>query len=185
MTVADANGYTGMNVVSGDAYIVGDIVDMRYDPVTWVLEGLKVRCTKTTSNLIGAGTGKSMILLGPAELIVNDVVLLPENLEDAKPYIRADTDALSSVAYLYGRKVVSSDGMILGTMESVMVDLDSWTIHSFKLKVDKAACQVLGIKKGIFAKTVTGLVTANVSTVTENVNLNITAEQVRGLVAPE
>ena len=41
------------------------------------------------------------------------------------------------------------------------------------------------MRKGIFAKVVTGISTVNVETVTENVNLNVTAEQVRGLIAPE
>ena len=59
MSLTEAGSLTGMNVVSGDAYIVGDIMDMRYDPVSWTLEGLKVRCTKGASNVIGAGTASS------------------------------------------------------------------------------------------------------------------------------
>lgn len=185
MSLTEAGSLTGMNVVSGDAYIVGDVMDMRYDPVSWRLEGLKVRCTKGASNVIGAGNGRSMVLLGPADLIINDVVLLPDSLEDARDYIRADTDALSSVGYLEGRRVVSSDGMLLGTVDAVLLDLATWNVHSFRMKVDKAACTVLGMRKGIFAKVVTGISTVNVETVTENVNLNVTAEQVRGLIAPE
>ena len=185
MSLTEAGSLTGMNVVSGDAYIVGDVMDMRYDPVSWTLEGLKVRCTKGASNVIGAGNGRSMVLLGPADLIINDVVLLPDSLEDARDYIRADTDALSSVGYLEGRRVVSSDGMLLGTVDAVLLDLATWNVHSFRMKVDKTACTVLGMRKGIFAKVVTGISTVNVETVTENVNLNVTAAQVRGLIAPE
>ena len=170
-------------VISQDAYEVGEVQDIRYDPATWNIEGLKLRCSKTVSSMISAGTSKSMIMLGPVQFSMNDVIVLPDDIEGANSYIRADSDNFSAVSYLMGRKVISADGATIGAVESVLIDLDDWSLNSLRVKLDKTAYERLGIKKGlIFGKTVSGLLVNLIEAVTENIMLNVTADELKDIV---
>ena len=183
MTVVDAATVKDKMVISQDAYKIGDVQDIRYDPTTWDIEGLKVRCSKTVSTMISAGTSKSMILLGPVQFSMNDVIVLPDDVEGSNGYIRADSDSFSAVSYLSGRKEITTDGVTVGVVDAVMVDLDGWSLNSLKVKLDKTAYDRLGIKKGLlFAKTVSGLMVSLIETVTENIMLNVTADELKDIV---
>ena len=71
----------------------------------------------------------------------------------------------------------------MGVVDAVMVDLDGWSLNSLKVKLDKTAYDRLGIKKGLlFAKTVSGLMVSLIETVTENIMLNVTADELKDIV---
>ena len=184
MTVIAFEDLRDMRIISQDAYDIGEVLDVRYDNMTWEVEGIKVRCTKDVSNIIGAGSSKSMILVRPPMFQMHDVILIPDTVEGARAYIRADTDALGQVSSIIGRKVYSCDHLPVGTIESVNVDVSEWTIHSFIIKLDKSAHDLLGIKKGLgfMTKSVSGIVAGHVAAVSENVSLNLTIDQVRDVV---
>ncbi len=184
MTVITLEELKKMTLISQDAYSVGDVQDVRYDASTWDVEGLKVRCTKDVSNLIGAGSSKSMILVKPPAFEMHDVILMPDTVEGARSYIRADSDALPSVGNLIGKKVYSHDQQIVGTVDSVNVDLGSWQVHSFVIKLDKTAHELLGVKKGFgfLSKSVSGITVGHVATVSEMISLNLTMDQVKEIV---
>lgn len=183
MTLVDSAVITNKEVISQDAFKVGDVQDIRYNPTTWDIEGLKVRCSKTVSSMISAGTSKAMIMLGPVQFSMNDVIVIPDDVEGANSYIRADSDSFAAVSYLLGRKVITADGVTVGAVESVLTDMDSWTLNSLRVKLDKTAYERLGIKKGlIFSKTVSGIMVNLIETVTENIILNATVDELKDIV---
>ena len=173
-----------LNVISQDAYDVGEVMDLRYDASSWVVEGLRVKCTKDVSNIIGAGSSKSMILIRPPVFQKHDVILLPDTVEESRVYIRADSDALELVSNLVGKKVYACDQLVVGTIEEVNIDISNWMVHSFVIKLDKAAHDLLGIKKGFgfMTKAVTGINVGHVATIAENLSLSLTIDQVRDVV---
>lgn len=172
-------------VVSQDAYNVGEVLDVRYDVADWSAEGLKIKCSKDVSNIIGAGSSKSMILIRPPSFRMHDVILIPDTVEGARPYIRADTEALGSVSALIGKKIYTCDQQIVGSIDSVDIDTLSWKVHSFSVKLDKSAHDLLGIKKGLgfMSKSVTGITVNHVSTVAEIISLTLNMDQVRDVVS--
>ena len=184
MTVLTLENLKKMEVISQDAYNIGEVLDVRYDASNWAAEGLKVKCTKDVSNIIGAGSSKSMIIVKPPMFQIHDVILIPDTVEDARPYIHADSDALEVVSNLEGKKVYTCDQQIVGTIEVVNIDTAAWAIHSFVVRLDKSAHDLLGIKKGLgfMTKSVSGLTVGHVSTVSENVSLTLTIDQVRDVV---
>ena len=75
-----------IDVISQDAYRMGRIEGVRYDPHDYNILGLIVKCEKEVSAMLNAGTSKSRILLRPDNFEVHDVLLIGETVEDAKGY---------------------------------------------------------------------------------------------------
>lgn len=184
MTVLTLEELKDLKVISQDAYDVGSIIDVRYDLANWSAEGLRVRCTKDVSNIIGAGSSKSMILVKPPTFQIHDVVLLPDTVEDARSYIRADSEALEVVSNIVGKKVYTCDQQVVGVVDVVNIDVSDWMVHSFIIKLDKTAHDLLGIKKGLgfLTKSVSGITVGHIATVAENISLSLVMDQVRDIV---
>ena len=62
-------------------------------------------------------------------------------------------------------QVVTADNEILGTVKTIQLDVESWYLHTFSVKLDKEAHGKLGIKKLLFAKELTGLLAENIANV--------------------
>lgn len=172
----------GKEVISSDAYILGNVLDVRYDPVSWDIMGLKVKSNKDISRIISAGSSKSMIMVGPGDYAVNDVILFRDTLEDSKDRISADNDNISSISFLSGKKIVTSDGLFVGTVSEVFLEMEHWTVQSVKVKLDKGAFEPLGVKKGLFSKTASGILVTHISAVTDNVSLYLTTNDLAEVI---
>jgi hypothetical protein len=57
-------------------------------------------------------------------------------------------------------------------------------VHSFIIKLDKTAHDLLGIKKGLgfLTKSVSGITVGHIATVAENISLSLVMDQVRDIV---
>lgn len=172
----------GKEVISSDAYILGNVLDVRYDPVSWDIMGLKVKSNKDISRIISAGSSKSMIMVGPGDYAVNDVILFRDTLEDSKDRISADNDNISSISFLSGKKIVTSDGLFVGTVSEVLLEMEHWTVQSVKVRLDKGAFEPLGVKKGLFSKTASGILVTHISAVTDNVSLYLTTNDLAEVI---
>ena len=184
MTVTTLEELLRLRIISQDAYEVGEVLDLRFNLSTWAVEGFRVRCTKDVSNIIGAGSSKSMILVKPPCFQKHDVILIPDTVEESRAYIRADSEALELVSTIDGKRVYTADQQVLGVVEVTNIDVGDWTIHSFIIRLDKTAHELLGIKKGLgfMTKSVSGINVGNVATIAENMSLNLTIDQVRDVV---
>ena len=171
-----------IDVISQDAYLVGRIEGVRYDPHDNTITGLVVKCEKDVSALIGAGSAKSRILLKPDSFELRDVLLLNTTVEEEKPNVKPDNDADSLVENLLSKQVYTSDGKLLGSIKAVHLDLGGWYVHSFTIKLDKEAHPALGLKKLLFAKEISGIMVDHVSTISDNVNLTLSMEEVKGVM---
>jgi sporulation protein YlmC with PRC-barrel domain len=172
----------GKEVISSDAYLLGNVQDVRYDPVSWDVLGLKVKSNKDVSKIISAGSARSMILVRPGDYAINDVILFRDTLEDSKDRISADNDNVSSLSFIIGKKIVSSDGLLVGIVSDVLLEMEQWSVQSVKVKLDKGAYEPLGLKKGIFSKTASGILVTHISAVTDNMSLYLTAKDLAELL---
>ncbi|NLL94933.1 MAG: hypothetical protein GX224_04175 [Thermoplasmatales archaeon] len=185
MTLMDAGSFAKMEVITMDAHVLGEVQDLRYDPISWEIKGFKVKSSKSAASVLSAGSGRSMMFLETGDYAVNDVVLVDSDLEGLRGSVSADSDASPTLSYLKGKKVVSSDGIVLGTLDEVVVDAERWVVPTFKMKLDKAAYEHLGVKRGLFAKTVSGIPASDIASVSETVSLYPTAAELRSSIVIE
>jgi len=172
MALTEYESLRGLEVITQDARILGMIMDVRFEDLTWNIQGFKVKSDSKVSKIINV-SGKSMILLQPGKYIFGDVVLMSDTIESAKTKVTADNENFRTISTLIGKRVLSQENVAIGTVESVQVDLESWTVVSMKIKLDKAAYEPLEVKKGLFAKRVSGLLMTHIADIGEDIKLNL------------
>ncbi|MDR0791230.1 MAG: hypothetical protein LBE47_01685 [Methanomassiliicoccaceae archaeon] len=141
-----------LQMISSDAYIVGDIMDVRYDPLEWNVVGLKVKSSKRPSGKLAVGSGKAVFLVRPNGFVLNDVMLLNQAVGDLKDLIVPDNNNISSLSTMVSAKVVTRDNILVGVVTTVMIDPDSWKVLSIVVRLDKTAIDAMKMKKGLFEK---------------------------------
>ena len=141
----------GMNMISSDAYEIGEINDICYDPFEWNVVGLRVKI-KRSSEKLSAGFGKTTVLVLPDKFIMNDVMLLSRPIDGVKGSVVPDNKNISSLLPLVSAKVVTRDNALIGNVVTVMIDPDSWKVPSIVVRLDKGAIEAMGMKKGLFSK---------------------------------
>ncbi|MCL1983968.1 MAG: hypothetical protein FWG58_01055 [Methanomassiliicoccaceae archaeon] len=143
--------FKDIQVISSDAYEVGEVVDIRYDPFEWNVAGLRIR-SKRSSNKLAAGFGKANVMILPEKFVMNDVMLLSQTIERLKDSLVPDNDNIASLSPLINAKVVTKDNMLVGSVVTIMIDTDNWKVMSMVIRLDKQAIEAMGLKKGFFAK---------------------------------
>jgi len=143
--------FKDIQMISSDAYDVGEVTDIRYDPFEWNVVGLKIK-TKRSSAKLAAGTSKTTLLILPEKFVMNDVILLSQPIEGLKDSVVPDNSNISSLSSLVSMKVVTKDNALVGTVTTVMIDPDNWKVLSIVVRLDKAAIEAMNMKKGFFSK---------------------------------
>ena len=161
-----------MQIISSDAYNVGEVVDIRYDPANWNVVGIRAKTEKSAAKMIAAGSGKSLIQIKPRDYVINDVMLMREHLSDLRNIVEQDTDNFPTLSFMEDKKVSSSEGLTLGVIQNVNIDISLWNVPSISVRLDKAAYDMLGLKKGLLAKTVIVIHTEYIQTASDVVTLN-------------
>ena len=182
MALVDYDSVKGLDVITQDALILGEIVDIRFEDLTWNIQGFKVKSESKVSKMISVGSGKSMILVQPGKYVFGDVVLLPDTIDGARANITVDNNNFKTVSALVGMKVLTYENVLIGTVDSVQVDLESWTVVSMKVKVDKNAYAPLEIKKGLLSKKVSGLLMTDIAEISDVIKLNLALSAVKGQI---
>ena len=182
MATVDFDNVKGLDVVGQDACILGEILDIRFEDLTWNIQGFKVKSEKSVSKKINVGSGKSMLLLQPGRYVFGDVVLMPDTIEESRTRISADTNDYKSVQSTIGMKVMSEENVLIGTVDSIDVDLESWTVVSFKVKLDKGAYAPLEIKKGLLGKRVSGLLMTDIADISDVIKLSLQLSAIKSQV---
>ncbi len=182
MALVDYDSVKGLEVITQDAYILGEVLDVRFEDLTWNIQGFKIKSESKISKMISVGSGKSMILLQPGKYAIQDVVVVPDNINEVRTRITTDNNNYKSLSDTIGMKVMSSENVLIGTVDSVQVDLDNWTVVSFKVKLDKGAYAPLEIKKGLLGKKVSGLLMSDISEMGDDIKLNLNLFGIKGQV---
>ena len=172
----------GAVMITSDAYEIGEITDVRYDPFEWRVVGLRVKPTKKASVKLAAGFGKSAILILPRTFVLNDVLLLSQPIERLKDLTVPDNNNISSLSTLVNKKVVSRDSQQVGITTTVMVDPDAWKVSSIVVQLDKAATEAMGMKKGLFSKISVGISAEMILPCADMIHLNAPIAELTGRV---
>ena len=182
MAMYEYEDLKNLDVITQDAYILGEILDVRYEDLTWNIQGLKVKSQSKVSRMINVGSGKSMLLLQPGKYAINDVLVLPDAIDGVRNRLTADNNNYKSLADTLGMKVMSSENVLVGTVDSIQMDLDNWSLVSMKVKLDKGAYAPLDIKKGLLGKKVSGLLMTDIAEISDVIRLSLNITEVKSQV---
>ena len=180
------NALRGLEMVTADAFKIGIISDLRYDPSRWKVSSIKIKTEKgLTKRIPSLGSGRSMIQMCTRDFIINDIILMKEEIDDIETFIEPDSDNAPILSVLDGMKVVSKDGIELGTVYDVNVDTDMWAVPTISVKLDKLGFEPLGLKKGLLSKTVISIRTEYIETAASLIMLNQTAVELKDDIVVE
>ena len=182
MAMLEFDDLKNLDVITQDAYILGEILDVRFEDLTWNIQGLKVKTQSKVSKMISVGSGKSMVLLQPGKYAINDVLVLPDSIDSVRNRLTADNNNYKSLADTLGMKVMSSESVLVGTVDSIQMDIDNWKMVSMKVKLDKGAYAPLDIKKGLLGKKVSGLLMTDISEISDTIKLSLSITEVKSQV---
>ncbi|HKM13509.1 MAG TPA: hypothetical protein VJY42_01085 [Candidatus Methanomethylophilaceae archaeon] len=181
MTMIMYNSLKDKQIISSDAYEIGNVIDVNYVPDSWIIRSLAVRGAKGLGDVLGSSVFKKpQFSLNTGSYEINDVVIIPEIRDQLQKALVDDTHDIERAGNLIGKKVVSIDLVPLGTIADIGIDLDVWRINSFKVKIDKSVANALDVKLGLLNKTASGLLTSHITSVTDVVNLSRKVEDMRG-----
>ena len=150
MHMATLSSLVGRQMISSDAYDVGEIIDVRYDPFEWSVAGLRIRTKR--SDKLAAGFGKANMMILPDKFVMNDVMLLDRPVDKLKETASPDNGNIPLLSSLVSAKAVSKDNVTIGVVTEVMIDTDIWKVTSIAVRLDKTAIEAMGMKKGLFSK---------------------------------
>ncbi len=163
----------GKKVITDDAYILGDIMDYSCETVGWNIIGLRIKTNSSVAPMLNIGSGKSLILLQPGDFRMNDVVLLDDTVDSVRSKITPDEPNRITVKGIIGMKVYASDGLLVGTVESLDIDHVKWEVISMNIKLDKGAHQALEVKKMLFGKKISGIMMSQIDGIKDSVILSL------------
>jgi len=92
---------------------------------------------------------------------------------------------MSGLEDIMGKEVISSDAIIIGTVESVAVDTDNWKVPAIRISVRKGNEAALGIKKKFIGVQKIFVATPQVSSVSDTVTLAVKMDQVKEVVVDD
>lgn len=166
-------------VITSDAFVIGEVDGIRYDPQKWQAGFLLVNIKKSFESHLctGRSTFSSSKIMVPMNLIqtINDVIILAYALKDLKELVKPDNLNIPNLGHLMGKKVVTSDNQILGVVSDINLDVqDIWPILSVSVRPDKNIIEVLGLKKPFFSKMPAIILEiTTVVSIMEMLNLNV------------
>jgi len=166
-----------VQIISSDAFEVGKLNDVRYDPFDWNVIGLKV-ISKRSSIKLAAGLGRSVVLILPEKFILNDVMLLNQPMERLRDSAVPDNSNISSLLSMVHAKVVTRDNISVGTVQDVMIDTLDWKVTSIIVRLEREAMDAMGLKKWLLSKINVEIGTRLILSTTDMIHLN---EQMEGV----
>ena len=92
---------------------------------------------------------------------------------------------MSGLEDIMGKEVISSDAIIIGTVEGVAVDTDNWKVPAIRISVRKGNEAALGMKKKVIGVQRIYVATPQVSSVSDTVTLAVKMDQVREVVVDD
>lgn len=92
---------------------------------------------------------------------------------------------MSGMEDIVGKEVITSDAIIIGTVEGLAVDTENWKVPAIRVSVRKGNEAPLGLKKRIIGVHKVYVATPQVSSVSDTVTLAVKLEQVKEVLMDE
>jgi sporulation protein YlmC with PRC-barrel domain len=171
----------GKEVISADANIIGTVEGLAVDTDNWKVPAVRISVRKGNEavlNLKKKAIGVRRVHVAtPQVSSVSDTVTLAVKMDQVKEVLLEDKKVPSSAGDLLNKRVVGQDGKQIGYLDNVYFDpAHGWEITKLGIKLEKAARQALGLKKGIAPSSQITILTKDVKTVGDMVMLSLNME---------
>ena len=174
----------GKKIVGLEGDILGEMNDLHADFKTWKATAFTVILTNEAAAELNIRKPllRRIIIGLPIELIkvVGDVITLTaplRNLRDiAEREIEVNTDKIE------GKRVESANGTIVGNVEALDVNLNSWSVTGLQVGLTDEAATELGFKRPILSKVVVVIPVEAVGEVENFVTLDKSIGDLKSLV---
>ena len=85
------------------------------------------------------------------------------------------------ISRLFWKKAYTSDGVLLGEVESAELDMNTWQIRNFYIGLTDEATRFFGFKRPLLGKVVVCLPVSTIESYQDKAILNQTMEELRSL----
>jgi sporulation protein YlmC with PRC-barrel domain len=85
------------------------------------------------------------------------------------------------ISRLFWRRVITSDGFVLGELESGDLDTNTWQMKSFFVSLTDEATEILGFERPFLGKVTVCLPVSTVHAIKDTVILNKTMQELKEL----
>jgi sporulation protein YlmC with PRC-barrel domain len=85
------------------------------------------------------------------------------------------------ISRLFWKKAYTSEGFLLGEVESAELDMSSWQIKNFYVGLTDEATRILGFKRPFLGKVVVCLPVSAIKSYQDTAILNLTKEELSNL----
>jgi sporulation protein YlmC with PRC-barrel domain len=85
------------------------------------------------------------------------------------------------ISRLFWKKAFTSDGVLLGEVESAELDLNTWQVKSFYVGLTDEATKALGFRRPFLGKIVVCLPVSVIKSIKDTAILNQTLDELRNL----
>jgi sporulation protein YlmC with PRC-barrel domain len=187
MGMIELEDIIGKQLVSGNAKMVGKVVDIAIDVVAWRIPAISVSINKGNEVYLNkkkkfVGTQTAMVKTESIRS-VTDMIALNENLEDLGKSVIEDFKSPVTMQELIGKKVLCKQGKEIGFVHGFKADFENnWNVPFIDVEVEKATIEELKIKKKLGVKPMIKLRTVDIRSLADVVLLDIDLEEVRSFL---
>ncbi|MDG6221456.1 MAG: PRC-barrel domain-containing protein [Candidatus Thermoplasmatota archaeon] len=177
----------GKEIITADGYCIGIVQDAQLCE-DWKICSLAMNVDRDVGQSMGYHKPflSSLVLDLPTERInaVSDKVILDKPKDFIGTFI-ADNDKKTNVSNLRGKQIVGKEGTVIGTVEDIIFDTDSWTLPSLAMKLDKKTVEDLSLKKSLFSLPTIGLTMSHVNDIGDVIMLDVSSKNLSSILDHE
>lgn len=143
-----------MEVLSSDGTVVGTVEDVTIDD-QWNIKGLTLRLDKNVARSMGKPVPAfSALKLDVGLDIIKSIgekVVLNQPLAELGAHVKAQEGVRRASSFM-GMKVISTEGKILGKINDISMEMQSWKMPSLAITVPRDVLDELKTKKPVLGK---------------------------------
>jgi sporulation protein YlmC with PRC-barrel domain len=174
----------GKEVIGTEGYLLGEMSDLHVDFDTWQATAFYVILSdEAVAELdLKKPFFRKLTVCLPTELIkvVGDVITLTAPVRNLKDI--AEKELCLETTKVEGKKVVSTKGYVIGHVEGIDVDLDSWQVKGLQVGLTDDAATELGFKRPFLSRVVVIIPSSAVGSIENFVTLDKAVEDLKSLI---
>jgi len=178
----------GLEVVSSDARIIGNVEGVGIDAENWRVPALKVGLRKGIEEILELkkplfGSITTYLSTGGIDSI-SDIVTLKVPLEELREIIMESDTELPTAGNIVGTRVVAKGGKHIGFVENfIILPENDWTIRYMVVKLERNAVDKLGLRKSLMGTPSIKILTQDIKTIGDMVMLRVTVDELKDFLS--
>jgi len=176
--------FIGLEVLSGDARVIGTVEGVGVDVTSWRVPVLKIGIKKGMEESLGIKKprfGSTTIYVRTEEIeSISDMITLKPELENSKEAIIEGKVDIPTAGSIVGTRVIARGGKQMGFVDNFLfAPKKDWAIACMMVKMEKAVLSELKIKKPRIGTPVIKVLTEDIKTIGDMVMLKIDLQELR------